>query len=431
MASNSDNFQLILPEKGEFTNAWDKPMNNNFTIIDRELGDVKGEVTDARGSAGTLAERLDEALNADGSVKPVPEIVKASSSQVYGRDLLGVDYDLDQRILQNDFESFYARQGETTLRDMLARSGNNWVHNTVVTAPSGFLSFTGANVKIDGSVSPVYANVNGYLSRFRTLVSIATPGAAGTKYFAIQREASGKVVLDSSLPSATFGTTLQEPATTGPLIKFKDASRNFATEDIQPGDLLIISTPGDNQGTYVIQDTFNTNGSLATSELLIKGKFQSLTSNLSYTIVDPFAGTLLIEDTDPGAAFSVVTDKIYIGQGAYNGVTYTSFTTYQQLGKFQEWQAVTLSSGNFEAIYNHNIGFVPRSLQIFASASSDFASPLIPLGIASGPSGLERNVIVQITREQIKIKNPVTGIFYKDYDGVTQTSGFLLVLAER
>ena len=280
MATNTDNFKLILPEKGEFTNNWHEPVNDNFSVIDLNLGNVTSEVQDARGSATSLGDRLDESLNPDGSVKPVPDITKASSSQVYGRDLLGADFDLDQRILSNDFEMFNARQGDDNLRNSLSRYGNDWVHNSVVDAANGFLTFTGATVKVDGSVDNVIANINGRQGRVRKLISDVVSGSVGTRHIRLKHEPDGIVVVDSSLPSITFGTTLQEPGTTGPLIKLSDTGRNFAGLDIKPGDILKITTPGVNEGTYVIDGTFNEFPTLETWELLIRGTFQSSTSNL-------------------------------------------------------------------------------------------------------------------------------------------------------
>jgi hypothetical protein len=427
MAQQTDNIKLVLPENGEYTDIWDKPTNDNFIKIDTEIGSIKSEIQDARGSESSMATRLDVALNSDGTLKDVPQINKGSVSPVFGKvNSFGDIVDLDGRIALNDFDNFYARQGDADMKTFLARLGNDWVHDSVVSAASNYLTFTGPTVTANGNLQSIYANINGFLARIRKQDVVTVSGIAGQRWFAIQRNPSGVVIA-----SDTIGSCNQYPATTGPLIRFKDSTKNFVTIGVKPGDVITITSPASNKGKYVVDSTNAQDTNCALDEVFIKGQFNSLSTAVTYTITDPYAATLVVESAAHTPNFINVTDKIYIGTGQFDGTNMTSLTQYALKGKYEEWQAVTLIANFFNNTFAHKIGYMPKKVSFYASATNDYLSPLYPLGVASGASGLERNVIIQIDQTQIQAKNPISGLYYKDYAGVSQTSGFMLMIAER
>ena len=427
MASKTDNINLILPDNSEYTDIWDVPLNDNFITIDTEIGSIKSEIQDARGSESSLATRIDVALNQDGSLKDVPAVAKASTSQVYGRtDIFSDPLDLNSRILKSEFDIFYVLQGDLDLTTIMSRLGNDWVPDSVVSAANNYLTFTGAQVKADGSVQKIYANINGSLSRIRNLDSVTVSGAAGQRWFALQKNPTGVI-----LTTGTAGTTNQYPVTTGPLIRFKDTSKNFVSLKVSPGDTLKITSPAANKGLYVVDQTNVENPSCAVDELFIRGNFNSIGASVTYEVVDPFAATLVVEAVAHSPNFVSVPNKIYIGVGTFDGVNVTALTQYALKGRYEEWQAVTLVALNYQNTFAHKLGYMPKKVSYYASQTNDYLSALIPLGVASGASGLERNVIMQIDQTQIQVKNPISGLYYKDYAGVSQTSGFMLMIAER
>lgn len=427
MANQTDNIKLILPDNGEYTDIWDGPVNENFTKIDTEIGSIKSEIQDARGSESSMATRLDVAINPDGTLKDVPQISKGSVSPVFGSlDSFGDTVDLDGRIALNDWDNFYAQQGDGSLQSFLARLGNDWVSNSVVSAANNYLTFTGPTVSANGNIQSIYANINGFLARIRIQSTVTVSGAAGQRWFAIQRNPTGVV-----LTSDTIGSCNQYPATTGPLIRFKDSSKNFVTLGVKPGDVLTITSPASNKGNYVILSTNTEDSNCAVDEVFIKGKFNAITTAVSYSITDPYAATLIVEAAAHSPNFQSVSNKIYVGTGQFDGTNMTSLTQYALKGRYEEWQAVTLVSNYYNNTFAHKLGYVPKKVYFYASATNDYLSPLFPLGVASGASGLERNVIIQIDQTQIQAKNPISGLYYKDYAGVSQTSGFMLMIAER
>jgi hypothetical protein len=427
MAQQTDNIKLILPDNSEYTDIWDKPVNDNFVKIDTEIGNVKSEVHDARGSESSMATRLNVALNQDGSLKDVPAIAKASTSPVYGNNnSFGDAFDLNGRIGANDFDNFYAKSGDVNLQAFLARMSSDWISDSVVSASTNYLTFTGAVVTANGSITPVYANINGFLSRVRIQSTVTVSGAAGQRWFALQRNPNGVV-----LTSDVNGSCNQYPATTGPLIKFKDATKNFVTLGVKPGDILKVTSPVANKGYYTVKSTNTEDSNCAIDELFINGQFGALGTAVNYQVIDPYAATLLVESAAHSPVFQRVSNKIYIGVGSFDGTNMTSITQYALKGKYEEWQAVTLVSNDYNNTFAHKLGYMPRKVYFYAASTNDYLSPLFPLGVASGASGLERNVIVELTQTQIQAKNPISGLYYKDYSGVSQTSGFMLMIAER
>jgi hypothetical protein len=169
---------------------------------------------------------------------------------------------------------------------------------------------------------------------------------------------------------------------------------------------------------------------------------------------------------------------IYIGRAVFDGSQITSITSYALKGRFEQFVSISLLGGNFSQTISHNIGYIPSKIQFFASQASDYSQNLEPLSVnelsvdtfsagslpvfdpgtsptfnanSSGAtftagdlpsltpgtlpsltSGtLQRSVISDHNDMTIRVKNATNGLFYKSFDGVAQTSGFLLVVAER
>jgi hypothetical protein len=421
MASKTPNLGLIKPARGEFEGSWDIPLNANADVLDGKMGDTITEVTNARGSASSLADRLTVALNADGSLKAVPEVTDARTSTVYSDQT-----SLDLRLEKGDREVYDARSGSTLLIDSLAFNADDDVHNSVLSAPNGFLSFTGANVKVDGSVTSVVANINGYRQVVRTLKSTTISGSAGTYYIYLQRSTTGEIILDRTGGGQNTGAVGIHSGD-GKLRKLTDTTQNFNTIGVKPGDILeITSLSSTNAGQYVVDSV------LSNTEVLVLGLFVTTQSSLNYKITNPLAPTLTFTATVPAKRFARVTDKIYIGRAVFDGTNVTSVTSYALKGRFEQFFSITLSSGNFAQTVSHNIGYFPSKVQFFASQNNDYSVVLEPLSDADMVSStLQRSVISKYDDMTITVKNATNGIFYKGYDGTSQTTGYLLVVATR
>lgn len=442
MATKTQNLKLILPAFSEFYNAWHIPVNTNFTLIDTAVGALEAEVTAARGSSTDLDTRISTAIAADGSLNPVPEIVSARSSRTYG-----VAGSLSARVDNVDVETWYARQQLGGLLDSVAWAQDDVVNNAMVSGPTNPLTFSGAVVTLNGSVTPVVSNINGYRQSTRTNPQTTISGTAGTYYLTLARTAGGNVFFTA--PAAS-GTTSVD-GLTNYLSIFSASATNFVTAGAKPGDILRITAPpgNPNLGDWIIQATnVEDPSNLAANQIRIKGQFASAVGGLSSSLVDVVSPTLSFTATANPGEFARQTGYIYVGSCVFDGSNVTSLIAYSYNGKFSEWQQVTPIGGNFSLTFNHDLGYIPRKITIYGSQANDFSQPLEPLCVAGITTGsvsltagdqsvtytaptLNRSVIARVTPTALLVKNTTNGIFYTDYNGNPQTNGYLYISVER
>lgn len=429
MASKTPNLNLILAKNGEFFNTWDQPTNTNFTTIDTVLGDVRDEVIGARASAETLAERLANAMDNDGNPLPTDETVAARVSSVYGGFTAGsVAFALNDRLESGDKEIFNSRQSLSALIDALAWTAAQNKADAVISAPTSYLTFTGAQVKADGSSTRIVANINGYRQVVRTNASTTISGGAGTYYIKLTRTAGG-----TSYGTSTTGE-VGTYAANNLVAKITDSTINFVTQGTKPGDIINVTGPAEsfNIGRYVVLATHTEDAALTVNEVAIIGQFPTagLGGAVQYTLLDPVAPTLSFTNTAHAKSYAPATNIIYIGRATFDGTNVTALVQYRVLAAYSDFTSV---SGDFDTTINHNLGYFPKKVSIYGTQASDFTTQLEPLSVAeiSGDNTLERSVIVKMTDTTITIKNATAGLFYKDYAGVEKTSGFLYVVVER
>lgn len=474
MAKSTQNLGLILPSNNEFFDAWDVPINENFTLIDTAVGSVVGEVAAARGSAPDLATRLTLAMDTYGNPNPPAEMSSARVSTVYGGFTSGaVAFGLNDRIEEGDREVFFARQSQADLISSLAVNADYGRHNTITSAPANFLTYTGRAISLNGSTAQVVANINGYQQIVRYSPNMS-PSAGVILTTTLPASGSGTQSYYLTLTRSTGGSTIVTGSGTGSMSQYTtnslwatltDSSVNFSALGVRPGDVLKITAPSGNPfiNQYVVLATHVEDNSLSINQVAIKGQFTSIGtsvstpqpySGLSYTISNPLQPTLGYESTAHPKVFTRQTDKIYIGRCSYNYSTSTmsSFITYATNGSFSGFSTlITPSSGSWSYTFNHNLGYFPSKVSIFASTANDFSAPLDLLSVAEGsvstsvtPSSgtataistlsLTRSCALQMTDLLLTVKNSTsngfTG-FYKDILGATQSSGYLYVQVER
>jgi hypothetical protein len=420
MAKKTLNLGLILPQLGEFNDSWDAPVNANMQTIDAAVGDNSTELETGRGSEVDLNTRLSVSLNPDGSLILPSELVTARSSQIYGTidPITGLNNTVYNHLDQTDEEICGGRQGAVSLSNGMANlSDDNIAANSILTAPPGFLNFTGATAKLDGSVTNVIANINGYRQKVRTLLSTIITGAAGTYYLTLSKT-SGNQYISGSAGSTSIATA--------PFIQqFVDTTQNFITSGVQPGDVLSITSIGSpNLNQYYVGSVVNA------TTLLIVGVFQSVQTGLSYTITDPNAPSLGFTATAPAARFASIPGKIYVGKAIFDGTNITSITPFALRGVSEQWISVALVGGLFSTVVAHNLGYVPSKISVYASQANDFSVNLTPVVLERNPNTIGA-MIADMNAYVINLQNTVSGVFYTDFAGNAWTTGFILVRAER
>jgi hypothetical protein len=431
MAKQTPNLDLTLPSNNEYYNTWDQPINANFTKIDKAVGDVVDEVVTARGSYTDLNSRISVVVD-PGTGDPVasPEVQAARVSEVYGGfDSLGAAFSLGGRISQADFEMFGGRQSLTKIVDALAWANDQTPHNTVISTVTNYLTFAGGVVTLNADpVNLCVANINGYRQVLRSNHTTTVTGANGTYYLTLSTQAGGETYV-----TGTSTATLGVYATNGLVAKLSDSTKNFVTLGVKPGDVLAVTGPPSNSniGTYVVlatnvEDATN----LTVNDLAVYGQFVAANTSISYTVSNPVAPLLSFTGTAHAKTFTRVAGKIYIGRVVLTGGNVTSLTSYQTLGAYAGFTQV--SALPYSLTIPHNLGYFPRRVAIYASQANDFSQPLEPLSTADmTTSTLQRSVIAKVDDLNLYLKNPTTGLFYKDFAGTSQTTGYIYAVVER
>lgn len=488
--SNTTNYlSLVLPGKGEYVDTWHEPVNANMEKIDVWAEAFGQEMIDARGSESSLQARLDVATNPDGSLKPTASEAEASSSQVYGYlNPDTTDFSLNDRIEAGDQESFVGREGQATLR--AAAAFRSQIPTQILSGSKdsngypSWMGFTANKIQVDGATNLLYLMIDGYLSRVRTLKEITVSGGSGTKYGYASFEAGGLVVIDGDNSpgsgNGTISTNVDNKA-----VYFNDATKDFTTEDVQPGDVLEL-LDSTSIGKYIVK-TVAPGGIL--SRLEIVGLFPtSGISGINYTVTDPLAVTLGFDTTETPA-----TGKIYLGEADFDGVAVTAVRSRHFKDTFiGEWRAIDVSSTpTFEEIYLHKLGSFDLDFSIQVSQANDGSAPVEELDLATltstlgvtvgngtlavslnntlsytpaifnpgttdatytpgaltgtitagltgsvtgsltGDVTMDRAVRVKWDKNRIYVKNVANGVFYTDYDATVQQTGFIRVVVRK
>lgn len=484
--------QMILPLNNEYQNIWDGPLNSNLILIDTKLEEHNTEIVGARGNKATLAEFLSSGHDQDGNLLPVPEVVVARNGFLYG-DLDASDnpLTLGARLDLGDKEVLAAREGYPGLRDAIASHFSSQILSgtkSVLGDPT-WLGFTGAQLQINGSVTPIDMLIDGYRSKIRTLKSLTISGAAGTKYLYATFSSTGQIVFDgdstTAPPSSPNGVTTAGVDTR--LCLFHDATVDWTAEDVQAGDVLTILGNVTQAGQYLI-DEVAPDGDV--NKLRIKGLFQGVsTASLNYTVHDRLAVTLGFDTAE-----TATTGKLYIGEADWDGASVTAVRPRSFKNEYTSpWRAIDTSGGGsptFEESFNHHIGSDILDVIVQASQANDGSAPVETLSVGTVASTLQLNfsntlsfnpgifsagvfnpgtpgsggtapsynplpsmtlpqltgtvtssltgtvypdnaVATQYDRNVLKVKNIQPSTFYKDYDGAAQQTGFIRVLVKK
>lgn len=447
MARKTDFLSLILPSLGEFFNKWDVVINANFQKLDDFSAEIGAEVEEARGGAASLGDRLNASLNPDGSLKDVPEVAAARSSKIYGSGNLTGTQTLDERIELGDDEVYMSREGLFSLRDRAAWGSDFTTHNCLLSGPSNPLTYSGAIVTLNGGTTPVVSNINGYRQVVGINDQATVSGVAGTYHIYQQRQPLGRTIYTHPASSGATGLI----SSTNKLSKYTAAGTNLVASGVKVGDVLEVTAPGGNLnlGRWVVVETVNENPvDLTNDSVRIIGEFTSSATGLSGRFLRDGFPTLGVTSSAPSKLWAWETDRIYIGRCVFDGANITSLISYPQQARYEGWQSVTLLGGDFSYVVNHNLGFIPKRVAIYGSQANDFSQPLELLSIAKSTAGsvslsagdqtvtytppaLRRSVVVSVTDTSLNIKNATNGIFYEDFAGAAQTSGFLYIVVER
>lgn len=408
MADTTSFFDLILPGKGEYRDAWWEPINANFTTVDAWAQAVQLEIVAARGSKSTLAAFLTVGHETSGELLRTPEVAAACISPIYGFQTTEELYDLSARLRQVEWEMWYSRESQANLRGAHSFRMPG-IKNQILSGSKDangyptWISYAGALATVDGRTTNLWMSVDGALGRVRFKHDISFAGKSEDTYYLYAQlltdDAAGKVVT-----SGTIGATSMD--VNNYPIYFNDSSKDFTALDVKVGDVLVLADTSE-KGSYVIAEVApNT----TVTQLKITGQFPvGGLAPITYSIYDPMRLAFAIETTETPAA-----GKFYIGEIDFDGTSVIDARPRHFLDTFvSEWREIDVSTvPTFEEIFGHNLGSLDLDISVQVSATDDGLSPIEEMSLTT----ISRNYGLSITS---------SGLGLTKSDSLSHTPGVL------
>lgn len=497
MATRTTNLSLELPNNGEYRDSWDTPNNANFTKVDIAYGLLAKEIQEARFTKSSLKGFLEVAHNSDGTLLPTEEVEKARNSFLYGHKDGTTPFTLDTLLLKKDKDIWAALEGEPSIRKALANRFSVLPDQIISGSKTGlgypaWSGYTGAKALAEGTTTPIYMVINGFLNRIRSLKEVTISGGAGWYFVYAEHQDDGQVIQSGTEIAVCGEDNNQE------VRLHEHDGTNYVVAGVKVGDILRYTTPATVAGDYIVEEVAP-NGNV--DQLLIRGVFPESIGSITYQIIDPLAVTLGFTD-DP----STLTENQFIVMEAYyDGVSAVTSVKPRNFGdKFvSEWRAIDVSSvPNFEEEFTHYLGTDALDITIQACQVNDGTEAVEELSLAkinntlgvnadkgtlavginnnlthsvtntlmtqsagtdphthvvAGTGSLTvdhggtisasisgnitasltggvtpyNSVLMKATRNSVWIKNAVASLFYRDYDNADRQTGYLRVIVTK
>ena len=410
MANKTSFLELLQPQNGEYVDNWEVPVNDNSAKIDSWASNIDNEITEARGSKTSLLAFLTVGHDTAGNLRPTPEVEDSRNSPVYdNRDADGL-FVLKQRLDAGDWESFYARESEGSIKDnfsahhvedgyQIINGGKN--SNGYPT----WLGFAVATVSV--AVPPALdLLINGHRCHIRANTDVTITGATGIKYLYAQYQPNGVAVVDKSgdTDGATSNDDVPEPRI------FSDGGiTDFQVAGVQAGDILeILNT--DDAGKYVVKEVgYQGSGDPSPdyTKLEIQGVFPvGGLSGIEYTISDPYAVTLDYDSAEPTDADKMTLAEIDFDEGPPEAVTAVRPRHFKKTF-VGEWRAIDVSgTPTFEEIWNHRLGTDLLDVSVQVSSADDGSQPVEELSLAD----LSTSFTLTKTQDDLAVSSGTLGL---------------------
>lgn len=432
-----DSWNEPLNQNFEDLDAWLQELHDNLVGVGATAGTGTTWAT-LRGNLDSLAERINLVIDDDGKIdiSSSADVLDMATSAVRGvysapRDRLdAMDlevYDVRLPVVGGRFtpplggspvagfppenlEAGIAIRGH----DFGVKSGVGEADSTPIRQPwapglvwggaSPFLIATGNpnQIVINSTGSPALFNIDGYIFRIREgiLLDYSAFLTGGTDYVWVFVERDnynasadykysevGGTPVQKDLRQRKSGTGTGNIGGTPVLNEFSVSSGgtfDTAPWTVKEGDILVITSGGDCQGSYVIDAL---DGSTPNSKLTIKGKFYGTGSSVNWYIYDAMMPNIGVEQaaTNPNLLTSkppLADGRVYIGLIKQNGGSPPStILTFAKNGVYDSGWITGLNAGSFPAPLNreHALGCLPSSVELWVreDATTPVFRPLV------------------------------------------------------
>lgn len=410
MANKTAFLELEQPQNGEYVDNWEIPVNDNSAKIDAWSEAIDTEITEARGNKTSLALFLAVGHDTSGNLLPTPEMENARNSPVYdNRDADGL-FVLKKRIDQGDWESFYAREGQDSIKNnfsshhiedgyLIEDGGKNangyptWLAYAVATA----------TVTVPPSLELLIA---GHKCHIRTSTDVVITGATGLKYLYAQYQPDGVVIVDKS--GDTDGATSNDDVPEARI--FSDGGiTDYQVAGVQAGDILeILNT--DEAGKYVVKEVgYQGSGDPSPdyTKLVIYGIFPvGGLAGISYNIYDPQAASLGYDTAEPTDEDKLTIAEVDFDEGPPEAITAVRPRHFKKTF-IGEWRSVDVSgTPTFEEIWNHEMGTDLLDVSVQVSSADDGSQPVEELSLAD----LNASFVLSKTQDDLAVSSGTLGL---------------------
>ena len=377
--------------------------------LDIRLTAVEDEIETARGSTLSLDDRLSGTMNADGTPIPNAEVVASWDSAVMPSftslkrrldtvDTLallssgGVDYlSTPASMMQKGASLIVSGPVDGNRNSNFMAAGTGGDAGKILIGGGDGISTPSLVIWIDG-FSYVYKR-NWYLD--------FAGQSSGTYFIYMERgsNAYGRALMSSTGSASAGSSTFTSVAA--------------ISSDVSIGHLLVFPN-GYGAGIPLITEVIGKGA----NTLTISGKFPISLVGASFTVNSFREGTFGLSSVNTPAM-----GRIYLGEAAWTSGTpgsFTSVSNYRYLDRFNgDVKPITLVNHVYEKEWNHQIGRYPGSFKIYYYLASDttYSNPKV-LQIGD-------EAVVKLTRTKLTVRNRYADLIARDYDGNTQTTGFL------
>jgi len=428
---------LTLPELNEFVDSWNEPLNQNFEDLDDWISDLAANLVGSsgsgstwstlRGSLGSLAERLDVSIQANGDidVSGSSDILDMATSATKGAFSNPRD-----RLNDGDFEVFESRQPVAdgrfspmavggpsagfpteeldagialrsadfgrTASEPISSPQRPWAPGLATGGGSPLITAAGPaadRIFINGTTPAVF-NIDGYIFRLREQVLFdfsLIPGLVPNDYVWIYVSREETSYNDPTfLYSEAGGTPVQKDlrklkngtdgVSSGSTLTAATGTLDTAPFTVKEGDVLVIEGAGAAAGDYVIDAL---DGTTPNTKLTIKGTFKADLSGLVYHVRDRFMPNIgaAIAASSPSLATSrppSFAGRVYIGR-VQAGTPITSAISFTKGGVYDSGWISVDGAAWATVLLNHNLGVLPANIDLWVreDATSPAYRPLV------------------------------------------------------
>jgi hypothetical protein len=323
-----------------------------------------------------------------------------------------------------------------------------------------WLGYTGINAQIDGSTTVLWMKISGYMVHIRNIKQISFSGGAGVYYlYADHDPINGELVIDgdstTAPPSTATGTVGSD---TSKVRVFEDLTHDFTSENVRPGDILEILGTSSNAGKYVIKDIAPDGNA---QRVRIMGIFPGgAMTGLDYKIWDKAGVTVGFQNSKTSVA-----NRIYFAEADWDGASITAVRSLNFDSFFiGEWRGVDVTvSPTFTETWRHNLFDDAVMVKVQVSSANNGSQPIeeLSLGIVTNTLGVstsnsltltpatpqvlggtittsltgsavnDRSIALKWDKYTATVKNLLSNVFYRDYDGVLKQTGYVRVIISK